>query len=68
MVGDIAASAAGHQDLDTGLVVFLEHHHSFAASGSGSCGPKTGRAPTHNHRIPIHTQTLRKKRCDEFER
>jgi hypothetical protein len=52
MMRDVAACTAGHQNLDAGLVVFLQDEHLFATGCRSASRPKTGCTPTNNDNIP----------------
>ena len=49
-VGEIAARAAGHEDLDAGLAVLFQQQHAPAEFGRAEGGHQPGRAgPDHDH-------------------
>jgi hypothetical protein len=50
-IGEVAAPAAGHQDLLAGLVGVIQQQHPAAAPGGGQRAHQTGRAGTDNHNL-----------------
>src|SRR3546814_19213973 len=49
-IGEIAATAAAHQDLLADAIGAFDHQHAPPPPAGGRCTPPTGRpAPTHDH-------------------
>jgi hypothetical protein len=64
-VGDVAAGAARHQDLDARLAVLLQQQHAPATlrgparrEQAGGAGPDHDHVPDFRHASPLHPRAL----------
>ena len=53
-VGEVAARAAGHEDLDAGLAVLFQQQHAAAALGGADGGEQPGRTGPNHDDVPNH--------------